>query len=231
MNPLWAEHLRRLRDSLLAQTDRVRAASDHTLIKGASIEVVVRRTLREYLPAKFHIGTGQVANNQQEISPQIDVLVYDHGTFPHLAANEDSSVVICCEALSAVIECKSRWDEESVAKHYQRFSVVDSKRHSNFGDPGLAAGYFVLVIDSVTPSLDRLKDEKRFVGVYSLAGDTAWSSPLHQSDFSEQSGNSLEVFLQHVMYDCMRKNLSELGSLEWTYEAVRKYFGWNFGDE
>jgi hypothetical protein len=116
-----------------------------------------------------------------------------------------------------------------VAEHYRRLTEVDSKRHSKFGDHGLAAGYFVLVIDKATPNLDRLKDESRFVGVYSLAGDSAWSSPLNRSDFMMETGSSLENFLQGVLYDCMRKNLSELGSLEWTYEAVRGYFGWDLG--
>ena len=31
--------------------------------------------------------SGQIANNQNEISPQIDILVYDTNTFPRLAVN------------------------------------------------------------------------------------------------------------------------------------------------
>lgn len=225
---MWAEHLRRLRDSLLAQTRRVRAGSAHSTIKGSSIEVVVRRTLKEYLPANFHVGTGQVANNQQGISPQIDALIYDGSTFPHLAVNEDSSVVICCEALFAAVECKSQWNGDDVVSHYRRYVEVESKRHSTFGSSGMAAGYFVLVVDRMSPNLTPLQEKARFVGVYSLDGNRSWSSPFEESDFSEQTGNALELFLQHVMCDCMRKGLSELGSLEWTYEAVRSYFGWGY---
>ena len=88
----WTEHLHWLSQSLLAQTQRARAGSQHTLIKGSSIEEALRRILRHYLPTALHVGTGQVANNIQEISPQIDILIYDRGTFPHLAVNEDGSV-------------------------------------------------------------------------------------------------------------------------------------------
>ena len=90
MQNFWAEHLERLCASLIAQTDRVRRGSKHTLIKGTSIEFVIRRTLREYLPSAFHIGTGQIVNNKNQISPQIDILVYDALSFPRLAVNEDN---------------------------------------------------------------------------------------------------------------------------------------------
>lgn len=200
MNQFWIEHLNRLRDSLLAQTERIRAGSGHSTIKGSSIEAVVRRTLREYLPTQFHIGTGQVANNQQEISPQIDALVYDRSTFSHLAVNEDSSVVICCEPLLAAVECKSRWDGNDVVNHYSGFAKVESKRYEHFAERGMAAGYFVLIIDNMSsPNLASLQDMDRFVGVYSLASGISWSSSFDKSDFSEQTGNALEMFLQHVM--------------------------------
>lgn len=227
MNLFWVEHLSRLRESLLAQTRRARAGSDHSTIKGSSIEVVVRRTLKEYLPGKFHVGTGQVANSQQEISPQVDVLIYDGSGFPHLAVNEDSSVVICCESLLAAVECKSRWDADVVASHYRRLVQVDAVRDPRFRGRETAAGYFIFVIDSVSPNLAPLQDRDRFVGVYSLGDNKAWSSAHGRTDFSEQPGNAFGWFLQHVMCECMRKRPLELGSLEWTFHAVRSYFGWS----
>ena len=84
MDLFWTEHLKRLCDSLVAQADRIRVGSDHSVIKGTSIEYVIRRTLKEYMPSNFTIGTGQIANNQNEISPQIDILVYDTNTFPRV---------------------------------------------------------------------------------------------------------------------------------------------------
>lgn len=192
--------------------------------------MVLRRTLKHYLPAQFHVGTGQVANNRQEVSPQVDALIYDGDTFPHLAVNEDSSVVVCCEALFAAVECKSQWDGEDVGKHYRRFVEVEARRHSIFGGPGMAAGYFVFVVDELRsdPNLMALEEKGRFVGLYSLQGDSSWSSPFENLDFSRRDGNALELFLQDVMHDCMRKGVAEIGSLEYTYEAVRNYFGWSY---
>jgi uncharacterized protein DUF6602 len=232
MDRFWTEHLKRLCDSLVAQTDRARVGSDHSVIKGTSIEYVIRRTLTDYMPSNFAIGTGQIANNQNEISPQIDILVYDTNTFPRLAVNEDSSAIVCCESVFEVVECKCQYDPERLSKHFNPFIEVESKRYGMFGVDGMASGYFVLVVDPMpmNPDLSQFEDSKRFVGFYSLKGSKSWSSPYNQAEFSTHDGNGLDFFLHYIMSDCMRKGLSELGSLDSTYNAVSKYLGWNVFD-
>src|SRR5207244_2659150 len=96
---LWNLHLDLLRKALLAQFERIRASSSHSAIKGTSIEAALRRLLQDYLPRQFSVGTGQIANVNSMLSPQLDILIYDEVTFPRLAVNEDGSVVICAEAL------------------------------------------------------------------------------------------------------------------------------------
>lgn len=226
MQNFWAEHLERLCASLIAQTDRARRGSKHTLIKGTSIEFVIRRTLREYLPSAFHIGTGQIVNNRNQIGPQIDILVYDALSFPRLAVNEDNSVVICSESVHAIVECKSSWDSKVIKDHFTKFAEVDSNRYGMFGTPGMQAGYFVLIMDSIQPDIKPFQFTDRSIGFYSLKGKKAWASRYQNPYFTEIEGNSLDFFLNDIMYDCMRKGLSELGSLEHTYEAVRQYLGW-----
>jgi Domain of unknown function (DUF6602) len=230
MDRFWTEHLKRLRDSLVAQTDRARVGSDHSVIKGTSIEYVIRRTLSDYMPSDFAIGTGQIANNQNEISPQIDILVFDTNTFPRLAVNEDSSVIVCCESVFEIVEIKCQYDQKLVSKHFKKLIEVESKRHGMFGADGMASGYFVLVVDPMNPDLSKFEDSKRFVGFYSLKGSKSWSSPYKQTKFSAHDGNGLDFFLHHIMSDCMLKGLSELGSLEYTYDTVAKYLGWNVFD-
>lgn len=228
MDQFWTEHLKRLCESLIAQTDRARKGSDHPQIKGGSIEYVIRRTLQDYMPSDFKIGTGQIANNQNKISPQLDILVYDARTFPRLAVNEDSSVVVCSESVFAAVECKSSWDLKKVSVHFEKFVKVESKRYGYFNDAAMSAGYFVLVIDKMLrPDLSNFQTQDRFVGFYSLKGKKSWSSEYQKMKFSGQTGNALDLFLCHIMYDCMRKNLSELGTLEQTHEAVSQYLGWN----
>ena len=97
-----SEHMDRLAASVLAQAERARVGSGHAGIKGAAIEFVLRNVLRQDMPSAFTVGTGQVANVTGDLGPQTDVLLYDASVFPPLSVNEDTSVVVCCEAVFAV---------------------------------------------------------------------------------------------------------------------------------
>ncbi len=221
----WSENLDRLRDSLIAQAARIRAGS-HSTIKGTSLEVVLRRTLSEYLPAYFSVGSGQVANSQREVSPQLDVLVYDHIVFPHLAVNEDDSVVLCCEALYGVVECKASWDRARIKEHFDRFVVVESKRHVNFADASQAAAYFVVVFDALgleAASLADFGDDGRLVGIYSISGDRSWCSRSGVREFTEQRGNGLALLLRELLLDCMVKGSKDEGTFVVAHDVVSTY--------
>lgn len=231
----WTEHLGFLNDSLLAQVTRARRGSKHPTIKGASIEEALRRILRQYLPSVYHIGTGQVANNEvansegQNISPQIDILIYERTTFPHLAVNEDGSVIICCEPLFATIECKTKWNRKGVLDNFVQLRAVESKRDEQyFGAINNFSSYFVFIIDKLErPSLVGFEDQNRFVGIYTLEGKRSWRSPNQTSIFTAQDGNALEFLMNDILEDSMRKSIPEIGDLKITRKAVSKYFGWD----
>lgn len=226
--PLWADNLDRLRESLLAQLGRIRSGSSHSTIKGGSLEAVVRRTLGDYLPGYFGIGSGQAANQRHEISPQIDVLVYDKAVFPHLTVNEDSSVVVCCEALYGAIECKTAWDRDRVRDHFARFAAVESVRNDEYAGVSNAAAYYVLVFDDVALSsgtLSEFADSGRFVGIYTVAGNRAWTSVPASADFAERTGNALSLLLSDLLGDCMEKGQKDVDALTRAYAALRRYLG------
>jgi hypothetical protein len=225
--PLWSENLNRLQRSLLAQFERIRAGSSHSTIKGTSLEVVLRRTLREYVPGYFTIGSGQAVNTQRAVSPQLDVIVYDQNVFPHLAVNEDSSVIVCCEAILATVECKTRWDTKRIAEHFMKFAEVESKRHEGFSDSSNAAAYFVLVFDSL--SLDSIDfslfaDQNRAIGLYTVLGDKSWHSRQGELGFAPREGNGFAHLLQDILFDCMGKGQKDVGDFSKAYATVQAYF-------
>ncbi len=224
--PLWSENLDRLRESLLAQLARIRAGSSHSTIKGTSLEVVLRRTLREYVPGYFRIGSGQIANRKHELSPQLDILVYDQTVFPHLAVNEDCSIVICCEALFGAVECKATWDNPGVHDHFSRFTAVESERNENYAGSEDAAAYYVVVFDNVSVKADALgafSDAGRYVGIYTVQGNKCWSSPVGEAVFTERTGNSIALLLKDILLDCMKKGQKDVGNLMMAYAALRQY--------
>ncbi|MBI4602631.1 MAG: hypothetical protein HY721_11790 [Planctomycetes bacterium] len=228
----WQEHLEHLQASLASQIQRIRKANDHATIKGSSIEVVLRRLLKQYLPSYFQIGTGQVANAAGEVSPQIDILLYDGFAFPRLAVNEDSSVIVCQESLVAVVEVKSKWDSKALKRHFKQFRRVDAKREGYFEEYGFA-GYSVFVVGSLPGKgkLDAFNDQRRSIGLYSLDRGRAYWSPHGSSSFEVATGNALELFMKHLLWDCMHKGNVEIGGFEEAYAAVARYMGWQPRDK
>ena len=227
MKDFWRKHLQRLCDSIIAQTERARAGSKHSVIKGSSIEFVLRRTLREYLPEDLEVGTGQIASNTGNISPQIDVLIYEAKTFPRLAVNEDSSVVVCCESVFAAVECKASWSKGQILSNFEGFIKVDLERHGYFNQRDLFGGYFALIVDGMRPrSFSPFEDKRRFVGFYTLKGGKSWRSKYDERCFEKHDGNALEALLSDMMHDCMRKDLKELGTHTLTWQTVRTYAQW-----
>jgi hypothetical protein len=227
MKPLWTNNFDLLRDSLLAQAKRIRSNYSHPTITGTSLEVVLRRTLRDYLPDYFAIGSGQLVNNKGEKSPQLDIIVYDHNVFPHLAVNEDSSVIVCCEAMVAAIECKARWDGATIGEHYSKFAEAESVRYKNYSDSSNAAAYFAVVFDDlnlISSSLSAFKDDGRVVGMYSVEGTKSWHSGLGEKEFAVREGNGLAALVQDILFDCMRKGQKEVGDFSLAYEALHTYF-------
>ena len=222
----WEQHFSRLQASLAAQIERIRAGSKHSTIKGTSIEVVLRRMLREYLPGHFSVGLGQIANSSGELSPQQDILVYDGKAFPHLAVNEDSSVIVCCESIVAAIECKTYWKQDEIEKHYTGTVDVESKRCEKFQDKDLLAGYFLFFYEPATPKLANFTDVDRTIGFYCLQSNQSWSSPFKKEEFKHTQTKVLETFFQDLLMHCMRIGQVELGTFESAYDVVSRYIGW-----
>jgi len=223
----WTEHIERLSASLLAQIDRIRNASDHGTTIGNCVECVLRRTLSDYLPRYFEVGTGQVCNFKQKLSPQLDILIHDRSCFPPLAVNEDGSVIVCAEPTKSVVECKTAWKSTDVEKHFKRFTEVQNLRAERFNNQDTIAGYFVFLVDSCPATAPAsLNDDKRFVGIYSLSQGKAQRSPVQTDTFALEIGNALEMFLRDLLFDCMKKGQTEPGTFEWSYETVQLYMDW-----
>lgn len=222
----WGEHFSHLQKSLVAQIERIRSGSEHSTIKGTSIEVVLRRVLNDYLPGYFSVRAGQIANNEGNLSPQQDIIVYDGNAFPHLAVNEDSSVIVCCESVLATVECKTYWNQKDIEEHYTRTTKVTDKWHHEFSCRRRLAGYFVLYHEPRKPELELFKQKDRSIGLYCLKDNCSWSRPFDIADFRKNSNDALQTFFQDLLKLCMDINQVEVGSFTSAYSALKSYIGW-----
>src|SRR4051794_10896156 len=90
----WAERMR-------AQFDSIRRKHRGEL--GRRREDDVRAWLREFLPARLAVDTGEIAATDGSVSPQMDLIIYDALETP-LLEHSESSVVVPVEGVYGVIE-------------------------------------------------------------------------------------------------------------------------------
>ena len=82
------------------------AAITHAGLKGQLRETLIRDLFRPLFPADVGIGTGQIVTIDNQLSPQIDVILYDRRILPGVLY-EGTTGLFPIEAVTAVIEVKS----------------------------------------------------------------------------------------------------------------------------
>lgn len=98
---------------LLAELDVLRAGLSHSGVKGSGVEEAVRELLRRHLPDSIGVATGQVMDVGGNLSPQVDVILYDAGRTPMLLVTPDGqSATVPAEGVLACIEIKTHLTAE-----------------------------------------------------------------------------------------------------------------------
>jgi len=93
-------------------TDQITHPGD----KGVSREDILRRFLKEYLPERFGVGSGQVVDAfGSPPSAQQDIVIYDALDCPLLYANERTQI-FPCESVYAVIQVRSSIDTGGIKR-------------------------------------------------------------------------------------------------------------------
>jgi hypothetical protein len=80
----------------------------HPPTVGAFYEMILRKFLKDFVPNKYKISTGFVVDIEpNNLSRQIDILIYENDTFPPIYQHEDL-VIVESSAVYAAIEVKGQ---------------------------------------------------------------------------------------------------------------------------
>lgn len=110
----WARRMR-------AQFEEIRRT--HRGEGGRRREDDVREFLQQFLPQKLAVGTGEIVAANGEVSPQIDLIVYDALETPLLDRSE-SSVVVPVEGVYGVIEVSSNLTTSKFTEDVNKLRAV-----------------------------------------------------------------------------------------------------------
>ena len=98
----------------------------HTQEKGHRREVALRDFLRDHLPPQYGLARGEVASYWGDLSPQIDLLIYD-ARMPRLLHSGDSSI-LPIESIYAAIEVKPNLSKHNLRKATANLRTVQTMR-------------------------------------------------------------------------------------------------------
>jgi len=97
----------------------------HGVTKGTAREETVKNFLKQHLPAFLGVGSGEIVSVDNQVSKQMDVVIYDAGKCPMIYRQSDVQV-FPNEGVYAVIEVKSNLDSEELEKSID--TIASAKR-------------------------------------------------------------------------------------------------------
>jgi hypothetical protein len=106
---------------MLAQFEHIRRR--HHGESGRRREDDVREFLEAFLPARLAVGTGEIAATDGQVSPQVDLIVYDRQETPLLDRSE-SSIVVPAEGVYGVVEVSSNLDTAKLREDTEKIRAV-----------------------------------------------------------------------------------------------------------
>lgn len=86
---------------------RLKELIKHPTALGTENESILREFLKNHIPGHYSIGHGFVFKNEDEISKQCDVIIYDSNFFPPIFKRGDF-VIVLPESVMTVIEVKEK---------------------------------------------------------------------------------------------------------------------------
>lgn len=120
---IYSHTLRALQKELQARYD-VAATIRHRGEKGRKREHGLAMFLREYLPERYGVASGEVIPHLGDIpSPQCDIIVYDRATCP-VIGRFDAVQQVPVEGVYAVIEVKSQLNQEALDDALGKFQAI-----------------------------------------------------------------------------------------------------------
>lgn len=118
-----------------------RASLNHPVIKGSASECYWVNLLREYLPIKYGVDSGQVIDCTGNTSGQIDVIIYERDTFPYVF-NNNGAFFIPIEAVVGVFEIKQDINKDEILYTAEKIESVRILEGSYLDDKGKEAERF-----------------------------------------------------------------------------------------
>lgn len=152
-----------LHNEIQLRLERSRAAIGHPVAKGDATEGIWIELLKGYLPERYRVDRAFVIDSKDNVSQQIDIVIYDRQYTP-LIFKQDGALVIPAESVYAVFEAKQAIDASQVDYAAEKVASVRALHRTSLPIPS-ASG------------MQPAKEPGHIIGGL-LTFDSDWKPPL-----------------------------------------------------
>ena len=129
-------HTTAILEGIIAQAFSLGQVTNPTL-KGELRELLVADLFKRFLVPELGVGTGQIINQKEELSNQIDIIIYDKRILPPFIQSQNLGI-FPAESVIAVVEVKSHLSKKNIietsTKNQRLHDVVFSRDASIYKD-------------------------------------------------------------------------------------------------
>jgi uncharacterized protein DUF6602 len=125
----------------------IRRDQPHPEEKGEEVEEKLREFLNKHLPKRFSTTKGHVIDNENKMSSQADVLVYDAENSPVYRAAKNT-LILPSDSIAAVIEVKSSLDKRELGKACEKIAEIKALKKSAVTNIDQPVTHSPLIVES-----------------------------------------------------------------------------------
>ena len=126
---------------LTAELAELRAAFDHNPTKGSGGEGVVIDHLRRHLPTSVGLTSGQIMDHAGNLSPQVDIIVYDATRCPMIFTSPSGDNTVPVEGVLACIEVKFHLNTAELKKCVESAQKIKRMERKAYLPTAIQPGY------------------------------------------------------------------------------------------
>lgn len=118
---------------LRSDFEYIRTSNPHAGEKGTEAEDILRIFLNQHLPQRFRAASGFIIDNENNISSQTDVIIYDALASP-VYRYSNKTLILPADTVASVIEVKSRLNKSDLEDAYKKIASCKSLRKRPLSD-------------------------------------------------------------------------------------------------
>lgn len=133
MNTLYRQGLINKIDKAIKDANLISPQLSHPYLIGKFKEILLDQLIKPMLASKYSTGSGKIADAHNNISSEIDIVIYSKELIPPILFSENLGVYPSESALSC-IEVKSMLDEPQLMDVFNKYKEIKAKIKYTPGD-------------------------------------------------------------------------------------------------